>query len=54
MYDEQQTFMNRGFYRGTQQGKPPTLFSLINYSFTKLFSSYNLMERLSPSFFIYE
>lgn len=28
--------------------KPPTLFSLINCSFTKLFSSYNLMERLSP------
>ena len=27
--------------------KPPTLFSLINCSFTKLFSSYNLMERLS-------
>ena len=27
--------------------KTPTLFSLINRSFTKLFSSYNLMERLS-------
>ena len=28
--------------------KPPTIFSLINCYFTKLFSSYNLMERLSP------
>ena len=35
------------FIEEPNREKPPTLFSLINCSFTKLFSSYNLMERLS-------
>ena len=40
--------MNTRFIVEPNREKPPTLFSLINCSFRKLFSSYNLMERLSP------
>ena len=43
----------RDFIVEPNKEKPPTMFSLINYYFTKLFSSYNLMERLSPMLVIY-